>query len=100
MDIRLRYLYAQRVVLALLRAHAHVVRGRCEQRQPDGWQAALEHTLRQDHAVARAAALGGDPADPVGQADLALVDVPLLAFGRCAFWPGLWDPLCDAYYYV
>ena len=55
-DTRLRYLYTQRVVLALLQAQAHVVRRRYEQRQPDGWHAALERTLRLDHPLARAAA--------------------------------------------
>jgi hypothetical protein len=78
-DTRLRYFYTQRVVLALLRAQAHVVRRRCEQRCPTGWQAALERTLLHDHTVARAAALDGEPADPPGQADLAIVDVPLMA---------------------
>ena len=44
-DSRLRYLYTQRVVLALLRAQAHVVRRWCQQRQPDSWQLTLERTL-------------------------------------------------------
>ena len=80
-DTRLRYLYTQRVVLALLRAQAHVVRRRCKQRAPAGWQTVLGRTLRADHALARAAALDDEPDDPVGQADLAIVDVPLMAFG-------------------
>jgi hypothetical protein len=78
-DTRLRYFYTQRVVLALMRAQAHVVRRRCEQRCPTSWQATLQHTLLHDHAAAQAAALDGEPADPPGPADLALVDVPLMA---------------------
>ena len=80
-DTRLQYIDAQWVVLALLRAQAHVVRRRCVQRDPAGWQTILERTLRADHAPARAAALDYEPDDPVGQADMAIVDVPLMAFG-------------------
>jgi hypothetical protein len=79
-DSRLRYLYTQRVVLALLRAQAHVVRRRCEQRDPTHWQGALESTLREDLALARAAVRGDGPGDPVGAADLAFVDLPAMAF--------------------
>ena len=79
-DTRLRYLYTQRVVLALLRAQAHVVRRRCQQRAPADWQGALERTLLQDLQQARAGPRGGDPDDAVGPADLAVVDVPIMAF--------------------
>ena len=78
---RSRYLYTQRVVLALLRAQAHVVRRRCEQRDLACWHAVLERTLRADHALARAAAMEDEPDDPVGQADMAIVDLPLVSFG-------------------
>jgi hypothetical protein len=80
-DTRLRYLYTQRVVLALLRAQAHVVQRRCEQRDPARWYAVLERTLRGDHALARAAAMDNEPNDPVGQANQAIVDVLLMPFG-------------------
>ena len=81
-ETRLRYLYMQRVVTFLLRAQAHVVRRRCERGASEIWQAALERTLLHDHATARASAFSGEPLDPVGQADLAIVDVPVMALHR------------------
>jgi hypothetical protein len=70
-DTRLRYLYTQRVVLALLRAQAHVLRRSC---QVSG--VALEEQLRADSAPRERILDLSQPGDPDGPADLALVSVP------------------------
>ncbi len=70
-DTRMRHLFTQRIVLALLRGQAHVLRRRC---QYSG--AALEAQLRVDATHAAAASDLLHVLDPAGLADLALVDVP------------------------